>query len=118
MIGRNKRYIFSSDFIENRDVSPGIRISAVTTLKDFKDFFQVPWLIYRNDTNWVAPFWIELRDFFKKKNPFWIHADAQLFVAYHNSTIVGRTKSRKVGDTQYYYLYTDELKSETFTPFV
>lgn len=90
MLRQNKRYIFSADFVEKRDISPDIRISAITTLKDLKDFFQIPWLIYHNDTNWVAPFWIEIRDFFKKKNPFWAHADAQLFVAYHKNTIVGR----------------------------
>ena len=57
---------------------------------DFKDFYQVPWIVYQNDENWVAPFWIKIKNFFKTKNPFWKHADCCLFIAYKDGKPVGR----------------------------
>lgn len=90
MFQNKGRYVFTSDTAENKYVSHDVRISIVTTLKDFKDFFQVSWLVYKDDTYWVAPFWAEIRDFFKRKNPFWTHAETQLFVAYKDNIAVGR----------------------------
>ncbi len=88
---KNKgKYIFNSDFAETKYVSPNIKISTVTCIKDLKDFFRVPWFVYQNDVYWVAPFWIALRDFFKTKNPFWTHAKTRLFIAYQDNIAVGR----------------------------
>lgn len=90
MSRKKGKYVFNSDSAETKYVSPDVRISVVTTLKDFKDFFQVPWFVYRDDVYWVAPFWIELRDFFMGNNPFWTHAETRLFVAYRENIVVGR----------------------------
>lgn len=88
---RNKgKYVFKSDLAETKYVSPNIRISTVTTFKDFKDFYRVPWLVYKGDEYWVAPLWPEIRDFFKRKNPFWTHADTRLFIVYKDDIAVGR----------------------------
>jgi len=38
----------------------------------------------------VAPFWNELKGFFKKKNPFWSHAECQLFIARKQGKVIGR----------------------------
>ena len=67
-----------------------ITISTVTSKKDFKEFFKTPWYIYKNDNNWVAPFWIEYRDFFNKKNLYWTHSKCKLFIASKNNKVVGR----------------------------
>jgi len=90
MSRKQGKYIFESDLAETKDIPPNIRISIVTTLKDFKNFYQVPWVVYQNDVNWVPPFWMELKNFFHKKTPFWTHAETRLFVARHNNTNVGR----------------------------
>ncbi len=84
------RYIFESDSLETRYLSSDLRISSVTTLKQFKDFFRVPWAVYKGDTYWVPPFWVETRDFFMKKNLFWMHAETRLYVLYYNDQPVGR----------------------------
>jgi hypothetical protein len=90
MLRNKSSYVFNSDVAETRDISSNVRISIVATVKDFKNFFQVPWFIYRDDVYWIPPFWMEIRDFFKKKNSFWMHAEARLFIAYQDNIAVGR----------------------------
>ncbi len=67
-----------------------ITISTVISNKDLKDFFKLPGYIYKNDNNWVPPFWSEYKAFFKKNNPFWSHAESKLFILRKNKRIVGR----------------------------
>jgi len=46
--------------------------------------------LYENDQYWIAPFWYEFKNFFKKNNPFWSHAECKLFIAIKKNKIVGR----------------------------
>jgi hypothetical protein len=39
---------------------------------------------------WVAPFWKEMKDFFKKSNPFWSHAECSLFIVSKHNKVIGR----------------------------
>lgn len=84
------KYIFDSETPEIKQIQSDIRISKVTGIEDFKNFFQVAQLVYQGDRYWVPPFWVEQRDFFREMNPFWSHAETQLFVAWNNKTPVGR----------------------------
>ena len=84
------KYVFESVPPEEKKPSEGIKVSVVTTVKEFKEFFKVPWLVYKDDEYWVAPFWVEIRDFFRRKNPFWTHAETRLFIAYKDNIAVGR----------------------------
>jgi len=90
MVKNKGKYVFDLNLSYIKNISHDIQISVVATPKDFKDFFLVPWVVYMNDKHWVPPFWIEHRDFFKRKNPFWTHAEARLFIAYQNGVAVGR----------------------------
>jgi hypothetical protein len=67
-----------------------ITISTVTSKKDLKEFYKIPWHIYKDDPNWIPPLWIEYKNFFNKKNPFWSHAEKKLFIISKNQTYVGR----------------------------
>ena len=73
--------------MNNKD---NINILTVTSKKDLKKFYRVPWEIYKNDKNWVPPFWTEFKAFFKKNNPFWSHAESKLFIIKKNGENVGR----------------------------
>jgi len=55
-----------------------------------KKFYNVPWEIYKNDKNWIPPFWSELHNFLKKQNPFWNHAKVELFILHQKNQVVGR----------------------------
>ncbi|MFH1100765.1 MAG: hypothetical protein V1726_01855 [Methanobacteriota archaeon] len=85
-----KKFIFQSTPKEEITVTPTIKISTVTTTQDFKEFYRVPWQIYKSDPYWIPPLWRELKDFFTSTNPFWRHGQAQLYIAYENNVPVGR----------------------------
>ena len=90
LIKRRCKYIFMKNSKEKIDALSDIKISVVTSLKDFKDFFKMPWTVYKNDDAWVPPLWEEMKNFFSSKNPFWNHADVRLFIAYRDGTACGR----------------------------
>ena len=74
-------YVFESNCNQMRRFPHDIQIEPVQNFEDFKIFYHVPFQVYRDDPCWVPPFWNEMKDFFKKKNPFWSHAECQLFIA-------------------------------------
>ena len=68
-----------------------VQISKASSPRDRDDFIKFPWRIYRNDPVWVPPLIIERRAFLnRKKHPFYLHGDAELFLARRNGEIVGR----------------------------
>lgn len=86
----HKKYVFETNKNKIKNISKNITIKTVTNVKGFKEFYNFSFNLYKNDPNWVAPFWIEFKEFFKRKNPFWKHAEVKLFIAYKNNEIVGR----------------------------
>jgi hypothetical protein len=72
-----------------------ITIRKVTTKADKLDFLRVPFSIFAEDKNWVAPLFIErLEHLDGKKNPYFKHAEAQLFIAEKNGKPVGRISAQ------------------------
>lgn len=68
-----------------------IHIEEVKTKKDLKKFIYFPWKVYKNNPNWVPPLIKDLKERLdKKKNPFFEHADMELFLAYRDNEVVGR----------------------------
>ena len=61
-----------------------IEIRKVADVKDMKAFIAVPWLIYRDDPNWVPPLKIERKQAFSEKNPFFEHPHSTLLRRYKN----------------------------------
>lgn len=58
--------------------------------KDLHRFFDVADRIYKNDPNWVPPLRDDLARVFADRNPFFLHAEMQLFVARRENEDVGR----------------------------
>ncbi len=72
-----------------------ITIRPVETKKDKMDFLKVPFGIYENDRNWIAPLFLERLDHLnEKRNPYFQHAKAQLFVAERDGIAVGRISAQ------------------------
>ncbi|MCH7679773.1 hypothetical protein IID10_10480, partial [candidate division KSB1 bacterium] len=68
-----------------------IEIKTVQTKKDLRAFIKLPWEIYKNDPHWVPPLILDMKKILnKKKNPFFNHSDAELFLAQNNGRVVGR----------------------------
>lgn len=63
------------------------RPGSKTLLRDFLD---LPSYIYRDDPNWIRPLNLDLSERLSTKNPFFLHAEGALLVAYRNGKPVGR----------------------------
>lgn len=70
-------------------------IRPVRTRGDLKKFIVLPWSIYRDDPAWIPPLIQERKDFLnRKKNPFFEHADMELFLAEKDGIPVGRISAQ------------------------
>jgi len=68
-----------------------ILIKKVVSKKDLKKFILFPWKVYKDDQNWVPPLVMDFKEKLdKKKDPFFKHADMELFLAYKNNEVHGR----------------------------
>ena len=72
-----------------------LRVTEVASSGDKDAFLRVPHLVFAHDRNWVAPLDLERREHFDpKKNPYFQHAEVQLFIAYDNDRPVGRISAQ------------------------
>ena len=68
-----------------------LAVARVETKADREAFIRFQWEIYRGNPSWVPPLLMERRDFLNpKKNPFFKHADVELFLARRDGRVVGR----------------------------
>ncbi len=68
-----------------------IEIKKVTDAAGKKKFVNCQWNFYKGDPNWVAPIKMDrMKLLNEEKNPFFQHAEIQLFLAYDGKEIVGR----------------------------
>ncbi len=76
---------------DERIMANDIVVRRVDSGSDFKAFLKFPWKIYRNDPNWVPPIERDIRDRLdKKRNPFFEHADREIFLAFRDGEVAGR----------------------------
>lgn len=76
-------------------MSKSITIRPVRSKADKRAFLDLPFSLYRNDPNWVAPLYIERFEHLDpKKNPYFKHADVALFLAERNGKTVGRISAQ------------------------
>lgn len=67
-----------------------LEIKPVKTLEERKAFLSFPWKVYQDNPYWVPPIFSERVHFTDpQKNPFFEHAEAQLYVAQRGEEIVG-----------------------------
>ncbi|MEO0076435.1 MAG: hypothetical protein ABIK19_02040 [candidate division WOR-3 bacterium] len=66
-------------------------VKKVETKKELDDFVRLPWKIYQNDPNWVPPLIADVKNTLDiTKNPFFKHAERELFIVYRENEVVGR----------------------------
>jgi GNAT superfamily N-acetyltransferase len=71
-----------------------VEIRPVTSKRELSTFIKLPWRLYRNEPNWVAPLLMELKKRLdQSKNPFFKHAEAQYFLAWRDGRPVGRVSA-------------------------
>jgi hypothetical protein len=72
-----------------------LRIEPVSRSSQLADFIRVPIILYRDHPSFVAPINYEIRHRLNpRSNPYFDHADVQLWVAYRGSRPVGRISAQ------------------------
>ena len=71
-----------------------IEIRKVSGKQDLDAFIRVPWGIYKDDPNWVAPLLIERKEALSDKNPWFEHAEWCAWIAYRDGNPVGRISAQ------------------------
>jgi GNAT superfamily N-acetyltransferase len=68
-----------------------IEVEPVRSHSDLDDFIRFQLALYRDDPYFVPPIVAERRDFLdRRKNPFFTHAEVELYLARRNGRVVGR----------------------------
>jgi hypothetical protein len=71
--------------------SGNIQIRTVSTKRELSKFIKMVWPLYRGYPHWVPPLQLDRRmTLDKKNNPFYRHAEMELFLAFKDGNIVGR----------------------------
>ena len=80
--------------------STGVEVTPVRSTLELDEFIRYQLELYRDDPYFVPPIVAERRDFLnRKKNPFFSHAEVELFLARRNGKVVGRIGKRGGGKT-------------------
>src|SRR5260221_7629405 len=73
----------------------GISVKPVSGKADLKAFIDLPKQLYRGQPGYVAPLDLERAEALDpRKNPFFSHADVQLFLAWRDGKPVGRISAQ------------------------
>lgn len=73
-----------------------VEVFAVRTGKERKEFINLEWELNKNTPNWISPLRIARKEIIDpKKNPFFEHAEMELFLARKDGKIVGRVAAIK-----------------------
>ncbi len=68
-----------------------IEIIPVDDARKLRAFIRLPWKIYHGDPYWVPPLIMDMKKLLdKKKHPFFLHSEAELFLARRDGEYVGR----------------------------
>lgn len=72
-----------------------LEIRTVESKSDRDAFIRLPFSVFKDDPYWVPPLVMERRDHLsEKKNPYFEHAETQLFTAWRNGQCVGRISAQ------------------------
>ncbi len=72
-----------------------VTIRPVESRRELKRFIKVPFHLHRDHPQWVPPLIFERMEFLNpRKNPWFEHAEAQLFVAERDGQPVGRISAQ------------------------
>lgn len=76
-------------------MNQSVSVRPVRGKEDLRVFLDVPFAIYADDPNWVAPLYVErIEHLDPKRNPYFRHAEAELFLAFRGDRPVGRISAQ------------------------
>lgn len=71
-------------------------VTPLSTPADRRAFVDLVWDLYRDDPNWVPPLKADVEGLIggSKKNPWFLHGEAQFFLARRSGKVVGRISAQ------------------------
>jgi GNAT superfamily N-acetyltransferase len=73
-----------------------VNITTVKSKKELMQFIRFQWKIYKNDQYWVPPLIMDRKKLLnREKNPFFKHAEMEMFLAERDGELVGRIAAIK-----------------------
>ena len=85
-----------------------MKIIPVITKKERTQFIKFPFKLHKDDPLWVPPLLMDIKkQLDPKKNPYFQHSEAQLFLAYKDKKIVGRISAHT--NTQHNKTHKDKI---------
>jgi GNAT superfamily N-acetyltransferase len=72
-----------------------LEVRPVASKRELNSFIKLPWRLYRNEPNWVPPLVFDRKRFLdRSRNPFFKHAEVELFLAWRGDQPVGRISAQ------------------------
>src|SRR4051794_18618162 len=72
-----------------------VTIRPVRNRRELKRFVKVPFRLHRDQPQWIAPLIFERMEFLnREKNPYFEHAEVELFLAERDGEAVGRISAQ------------------------
>ena len=69
----------------------GFEVRRVNSKRDLRAFIELPFRLYRDEPNWVAPLRFERRQFLDRgRNPFFEHGRAEYYLGVRDGRVIGR----------------------------
>ena len=93
--------------VEIKQAPIGDELHRGSGKKLLRDFLDVVSYIYASDAQYVRALDFELKERLSKKNPFFLHAEGAVFVAYRNGQPVGRCTAQI--DREHLAKYKDDV---------
>lgn len=85
-----------------------IDVRPVLNKKDLNTFIMLPFRLYKNDPNWVAPLINDQKKFFDpRENAYYEHSEVALFLAWKDGNAVGRISAQT--NTQHNIEHKDKV---------
>ena len=85
-----------------------IEVRPVKSKKELKEFIMLPFRLYKNDPNWVAPLISDQKKFFNpSKNGYYDHSQVELFLAWEGAKVIGRMSAQT--NTQHNIEHQDKV---------
>ena len=71
-----------------------LQIKPVEGRRALQRVIRLPWSLYSNDPAWIPPLLFERRQHLSQRNPYFEHAQYRFWIAYRDSTPVGRISAQ------------------------